>query len=207
MSIIQGNTYGTSSAIPPREVPSVTITDKSISNEPVPLWGDDGLTFGDLIDAINPLQHIPIISNIYQKFTGYDASAGSKMLGGGLFGGFIGLATAFANITLKQATGKDAGDHVLALFSPEQPSEIEPGIMVAQVYGPPVSEDITHPDLSIMNDRQKELHEIMKEIPPALPDKNLSEQELSQIRSASYKYNSTIISALPPAVNQVDMSF
>ena len=27
-------------------------------------WGEDGLTFGALLDLINPLQHLPIISPI-----------------------------------------------------------------------------------------------------------------------------------------------
>ena len=30
-------------------------------------FGEDGLTFGDILDVINPLQHIPVISTIYRN--------------------------------------------------------------------------------------------------------------------------------------------
>src|SRR5688572_6968383 len=31
---------------------------------------DDGYSFGDVIDMINPLQHLPVIGMLYRKFTG-----------------------------------------------------------------------------------------------------------------------------------------
>ena len=33
-------------------------------------FGDDGFGFDDVLDAINPLQHIPIVSTIYRAITG-----------------------------------------------------------------------------------------------------------------------------------------
>ena len=79
-------------------------------------FGDDGLSFGTLLDIVNPLQHIPVVSTIYQKLTGDVASPAANLIGGALFGGTIGLAVAAADTTLKGETGKDMGGHVLALF-------------------------------------------------------------------------------------------
>jgi len=33
-------------------------------------FGDDGLTFGDILDVINPLHYISVISTIYRNLTG-----------------------------------------------------------------------------------------------------------------------------------------
>ena len=34
------------------------------------VFGKDGLSFGDVLDAINPLNHIPVVSDIYSNLTG-----------------------------------------------------------------------------------------------------------------------------------------
>lgn len=75
------------------------------------LWGKDGFTFGDFVDLINPLQHIPVVSNIYRAITGDKLDAGAHLLGGGLFGGPIGFIAATANTAIERATGKDLGGH------------------------------------------------------------------------------------------------
>ena len=82
----------------------------------VAAWGEDGFTFGDLLDLINPLQHLPIISTLYRKFTGDEIAPGPRLLGGGLFGGVLGVASAAVGVAVEAATGKDIGEHVLALF-------------------------------------------------------------------------------------------
>lgn len=81
------------------------------------VFGADGLTFGDLIDVINPFQHVPVVSTIYRSMTGDSIAPGPRLAGGGLFGGLIGLASAVVNLAIEQTTGKDLGDHVLALVS------------------------------------------------------------------------------------------
>jgi hypothetical protein len=80
------------------------------------LWGEDGLTFGDLWDAINPLQHIPVVATLYRAFTGKAISPASRVLGDTLFGGPIGAAAGVANALLEYGSGKDVGEHVLALL-------------------------------------------------------------------------------------------
>lgn len=79
------------------------------------------LSFGDFLDLINPLQHIPVVSTIYRTITGDEISGPAKILGGMLFGGPIGfIASAFDTI-VAQATGRDMGETVLAAFAgPEE---------------------------------------------------------------------------------------
>jgi hypothetical protein len=73
-----------------------------------------GLTFGDLLDTINPLQHIPIISSIYRAITGDLMSPTAEIAGGALFGGIVGAVGSLADVLFTQATGKDFGDTVLS---------------------------------------------------------------------------------------------
>lgn len=79
-----------------------------------PMFGDDGFTFGDFLDIINPLQHIPIVSTIYRAVTGDKIDPGSRLAGGGLFGGPIGLVASMISGMVEEATGKDPGEHALA---------------------------------------------------------------------------------------------
>lgn len=88
------------------------------------LFGDDGFGFDDFLDIINPLQHIPVISSLYRELTGDEISPGSRIIGGGVFGGAIGVATSVINTAIEASTGKDAGEHVISLFQDE---EVEPG--------------------------------------------------------------------------------
>src|SRR5690349_12138760 len=50
------------------------------------LWGKDGFSFGALLDAINPLQHIPVVSTIYRAATGDTIGPAPRIMGGALFG-------------------------------------------------------------------------------------------------------------------------
>lgn len=78
-------------------------------------------TFNDMLDVVNPLQHIPVVSTLYQKFTGDTIDTGPRLLGGALFGVMTGsflpsLVAAAFNAVVKEGSGKDPGEHVAALF-------------------------------------------------------------------------------------------
>jgi hypothetical protein len=87
--------------------------------------GDDFLS--TLLDIINPLQHIPIISNIYRELTGDEIGGAARMIGGALFGGPLGFASASANTIIEQATGDDLFGHAVALISGDDPGEFQAG--------------------------------------------------------------------------------
>ncbi len=71
-------------------------------------------SFADLLDIINPLQHLPGVSTVYQALSGDTISAGAQIAGGALFGGPIGLLASIANAVFEQETGKDVGASLFA---------------------------------------------------------------------------------------------
>lgn len=71
--------------------------------------------FGDLIDVINPLQHIPVVGMVYRRLTGDTISAPAQFMGGALFGGPIGAAIALADVAVRGKTGLGMGDSMLAM--------------------------------------------------------------------------------------------
>jgi hypothetical protein len=77
------------------------------------LWGKDGFSFGDVLDTVNPLKHIPVVSALYEKATGDKTSTGSNLLGGALFGGVLGLAGSAVDEVVAAVTGKNIGEHIL----------------------------------------------------------------------------------------------
>ncbi len=77
-------------------------------------FGEDGFTFFDFLDIVNPLQHIPVISTLYREITGDHIDPGSRIAGGTLFGGALGAASAVVNSLVEAESGMDIGDHVLA---------------------------------------------------------------------------------------------
>ena len=79
---------------------------------------DAGEFFSTLLDIINPLQHIPLVSKLYREWTGDEINSTARMVGGGaVFGGPIGFAAATANVLLEQASGDDLLGHAVALLS------------------------------------------------------------------------------------------
>lgn len=86
-------------------------------------FGDDGFTFGDLIDVINPLQHIPLVSTMYREASEDTIDAGSRIMGSTLFFGPIGLASAVTNVLIEEGTGQDIGEHIAGLFKSDDPQD------------------------------------------------------------------------------------
>jgi hypothetical protein len=84
------------------------------ADTPSEFFGKDGLTFGDILDVINPLHHIPGISTVYRDLTGDEISPGARLAGGALFGGPIGFAMSAVNTVVETATGSDIGETVMA---------------------------------------------------------------------------------------------
>ena len=79
-------------------------------------FGEDGFTFFDFLDIINPLQHVPIVGNIYRNLTGDTIDPASRLAGSTLFWGPIGTAVAAVNVALSYATGKDLAEHAFSIF-------------------------------------------------------------------------------------------
>lgn len=71
-------------------------------------------SFGDLLDIINPLQHIPVVSTIYRHLTGDTIGTPEKIAGDTLYGGLTGLLCSVGDSLFEAATGKSVGDTVYA---------------------------------------------------------------------------------------------
>lgn len=98
--------------IRPRTTPDGDI----MPGEDAPAGGSE-LGFGDLLDVINPLQHLPVVGTIYRALTGDTMSEAARMAGGALYGGPFGVVGALANVVLQRETGQDMGDTAMAWLS------------------------------------------------------------------------------------------
>ncbi len=95
------------------------------SGEADPNAADAGATeesfgFGDFLDVINPLQHIPVVGTIYRELTGDQISETARMAGGAIWGGPAGLIGALANTITEREAGGDIGATALAYARSEE---------------------------------------------------------------------------------------
>ena len=45
-------------------------------------WGEDGFSFGDILDFLNPLQNLPVVGSLYRAVTGDEISTWTTMADG-----------------------------------------------------------------------------------------------------------------------------
>ncbi len=127
------------------------------------LWGKEGFSFGALLDIVNPLQHIPIVGTVYRAMTGDSIGPAARIAGGTLFGGVIGLVASSLDSLVEGETGRDVGQHILAMKSeadkPADPAtptgrpEREP-VLYAGDFSPPP--DPTRAPTTLMADAAAE---------------------------------------------------
>lgn len=82
------------------------------------LWQDkgEGFSFGDFLDIINPLQHIPVVSTIYRMVTEDEIGPGARVVGGALFGGPLGVLGAGVAAVFEETSGASVEQHLSALW-------------------------------------------------------------------------------------------
>lgn len=85
---------------------SVTIVQNGAAQSPKAK--DSGGGFGEFLDMINPLHHIPLVGQIYRAVTGDTISDRARLAGGGLFAGPIGVGIAAGTIALRSDKTSDA---------------------------------------------------------------------------------------------------
>jgi len=97
---------------------NVDINGNPESESVKPIASAEDFSIGDLIDVMNPLQHIPIVSTLYRDITGDNVSPAANVMGGLIFGGPLGLLVASANaIFAQENNGKDMGQSILAAIT------------------------------------------------------------------------------------------
>jgi len=78
---------------------------------------DWDFSFHNLLDIINPLEHLPIIGTIYRAITHTHIGIPERIAGDALYGGLWGAVSGVADAAFEAITGKDFGSTVLALFT------------------------------------------------------------------------------------------
>ena len=81
----------------------------------VPADPDSGFSFKDLLDIVNPLQHIPVVGTLYRAITGDTIKTFPKIAGDTLYGGVEGFVGSMADTIFEKVTGHNMGDTVLAM--------------------------------------------------------------------------------------------
>lgn len=85
--------------------------------------------FADLLDVINPLQHVPLLASIYREVTGDQISAPARMLGDVLYGGPVGLAFGAIDMLFAEIAGQTPSDAlVAALFGDGEAPDAAPAL-------------------------------------------------------------------------------
>lgn len=87
------------------------------------LVNDNFLTFDGVLDALNPLQQIPVVSTAYREVVDDPISAGSRLLGGLMYGGPIGFIGSLINTLIEDGFGADIGSLALSAFD-EAPTKL-----------------------------------------------------------------------------------
>ena len=82
-------------------------------NSAIPHSQEKEFTFGDLLDMINPLHHIPLVNYGYRELTGDEIKPIGKIMGGSLFGGPLGAATGLVDTIITAETGKSMTGHIM----------------------------------------------------------------------------------------------
>lgn len=72
----------------------------------------DEFGFLDLLDMVNPLQHLPVVNVVYRAITGDEIKPISQIIGGAVFGGPAGVAGGLVNAVIREETGRDIDGHV-----------------------------------------------------------------------------------------------
>ncbi|MCC2604906.1 hypothetical protein [Planctobacterium marinum] len=78
-------------------------------------FGADGAGIEDVFEAVNPLNHIPIVSDIYKGTTPTDISAASAIAGGFIAGGPMGAAYAAIDTATESVTGDSITENAFNL--------------------------------------------------------------------------------------------
>lgn len=97
---------------------------------------ENAFGFGDLVDMVNPLHHIPLVGYLYRKITGDQIKPIGNIIGGALFAGPLGAASGLVNMVIEAETGKDIPGNALALArsvvrSDKSSEEDFPGALLA----------------------------------------------------------------------------
>jgi hypothetical protein len=100
-------------------------------------WKNGSFSFHDVLDTLNPLQHLPVISTLYRWVTGDEPGNVASIVGDTLYGGPIGLAAGLFTAAFKAETGKEPGEMVASAITGEDDGQLLSGTATAQAGAAP----------------------------------------------------------------------
>jgi hypothetical protein len=106
-----------SEAPPESESVSAEKTAPAEKTSGIKWWSKGSFSFKDILDMLNPLQHLPIISTLYRAFTGEGIGGVARIIGGAIYGragGIASMVSSVVNAVFGAVTGKDIGERVYA---------------------------------------------------------------------------------------------
>ena len=95
---------------------SSTNAEISLTESANPNIKPPSMSFGELLDVINPLQHLPLIGGVYRSMTGDEISPVAQIAGGTLYGGPIGGFISIIAAAMEEHTGKDMANAMVSEF-------------------------------------------------------------------------------------------
>ena len=75
----------------------------------------EGIALGDVLDIINPPQHIPIVSTIYRMTTEDNIGVGPRLLGGALYDGPLSVLVTSLTAIFEDIFGGSVEQHAASL--------------------------------------------------------------------------------------------
>ena len=185
--------------------PVAPLAAPQVPDEPSGIWQSGKFSFGDFIDMINPLQHLPVISGIYRKFTGDEMGDAPRMIGGAIFGAVLGswvsgLASAVANVFVSHSTGKDIPEHVMGVAETAMPVRAE----IKQEFNPPpvimpnhaqrIIPPSTHPVSLVAADLKDHADPVSRAaVPPAAPQPSTARGVVEEVVQLQQRHVVTAI--------------
>lgn len=111
---------------------------------------DLDFSFDDLIDIVNPLQHLPVVGTLYRAITHDTIKTPEKIAGDTLYGGLWGFVGSVADTAFQAITGKNFGDTVLALLTGNR-DEKPTAVATATPAKPQTDSQSATPDVMALN--------------------------------------------------------
>jgi hypothetical protein len=93
--------------------------------------------FGDFLDIINPIQHIPFLGALYRDLTGDEIAPPARIIGGALFGGALGFVVSLTRVVAEEVAGADLGTLALAALTGDSEKEADAPRTAASASFPP----------------------------------------------------------------------
>lgn len=111
-----------------QSTPATPQSDAALAYRSAPQGTETNAEFGflDLVDIINPLQHVPIVGHLYREITGDEIKSSSRVFGGAIYGGGLGAAGGLVDAILIEETGNDFTGNAMniALNRPSKTTQI-----------------------------------------------------------------------------------